>query len=281
MKAELKSAASFLRWQIVPVRMVGKIAGAHAPDIAPTPRMAITQEVAQQGYASGPQMAAADTQAIRDAFEPRARAIVPRNGGHPFKNLLQSPDLTAENPVLRHAFSAAILDIADDYFAGRFILDSVQLLYSWPTDTLDASQYWHRDFGDSKSLHSITYITDVPDEAAGAFTFVNKADSKRMRSSPFIRRIADEQFARELGDGAIHRFFGKAGESVLVDPAACYHFGSRCKVPRLALFVTFNSDRPYIGADPLVQNNRDALLAAATTLRPDLSSAYLARLLSA
>jgi hypothetical protein len=281
MMAGLKNAASFLRWQIVPVRMAGKVAGSHAPASAPAARMAITDEIERHGHAEGPTMDRDIACSIARTFEQRAKSVVPRAGGHPFRNLLQADDLDAGGPILQHAFSPAILDIAHDYFGGRFILDSLQLLYSWPTDGLDASQYWHRDFGDSRSLHSITYITDVPDESAGAFTFVNKEHSKRIRRSPFIRRIVDEQFAHELAGGEIQRFFGQAGESVLVDPAACYHFGSRCKVPRLALFVTFNSDRPYVAADPLVRDNRAALLEAAKSIRPDLSHAYLARLLLA
>ncbi len=272
-------AASFLRWRLVPLRYVGKLTRAHAPVSGPAHRLAVTARIARDGHADGPSMSSGDVAEVWARCADRIAAVVPKAGGHPFANLLGEDDLDAGNPLMKFAFSPEILDVADDYFDGRVILDSIQLLYSWPTDRLDASQYWHRDYGDNRSLHSITYLTDVIDDDCGPFTFVNRIQSRNIAGTAIIRRIADDRFYRELGDGQIRRFLANAGRSVWVDPSACWHFGSRCKVPRLALFVTFNTDRPFVPPIELVTANRERLLKVAETVRPDLDRPWLARLL--
>ena len=207
--------------------------------------------------------------------------MVPAEAGHPFENLMRPEDLDPDNPVLRFAFSREILDAADAYFGGYFRFDSIQVLYSYATEgSLRESQLWHRDYGDTKSLHCVAYVNDVLEPEDGPFVFVDRNDTRRIGSSPLIRRIPDERFRRELGEGRIRSFYGEGGESVLVDPAACYHFGSRCMNPRTAIFVTFNTDRPFVPATPLMRENRKRLLAAAAAIRPDLSRDYLERILS-
>lgn len=275
----MRNIASFLRWQLVPVRYAGKLSGVNGPSGAPVPARPLTARIEREGHAPGPTLPRETVDEIMQRYGRRGAAVSPKPGGHPFVNLLEADDLEAGNPILQFAFSPQVLDIAHDYFGGRFILDSLQLLHSWPTNDVSASQYWHLDYGDSRSLHCVAYLTDVTADAHGPFTFVDKADTRRIAASPIIRRIDDQQFAAELGPGKIRRFLGGAGESVWVDPAACYHYGSRCQVPRLALFVTFNSDRPYVAATPLVLENRQALFDAARALRPDLDESYLARLL--
>lgn len=277
----ISEAASFLRWRLVPVRYVGKWTGAHAPAREPTPRMALTAQIDREGHAPGPTMGAEDVAAIRRSFSERMAAVAPTPSGHPFANLLEPSDITTDSPILRFAFAPAILDVADDYFAGRVTLDSIQLLYSWPTERLDASQYWHRDYGDNRSLHCITYLNDVESDDGGPFTFVDRTESARIPGTAIIRRIEDAQFRRELGSGSVRRFLAPAGHSVWVDPSVCWHYGSRCKVHRLALFVTFNTDRPFVAPSGLVESNRERLLDVARTLRPDLDHAWLARLLRA
>jgi hypothetical protein len=174
-----------------------------------------------------------------------------------------------------------VLDAADAYFGGRVTLDSIQVLWSFPTDDLRESQMWHRDYGDAKSFHCITYLNDVQSDADGPFVFVDRNDTRRIRSSPIIRRIDDVTFERELGNGKVHSFFGLAGESVFVDPAVCYHYGSRCETGRLAVFVTFNTDRPFVPAQSPLRENRQRVLDAAKLIRPDLDEVYLRRLLNA
>jgi hypothetical protein len=277
----LRDAAQFVRWRLIPLRYAGKLRGWPAGDgAAAPPRTALAQQVLEQGHAAGPGIPPRQLAALQAAFAPRMAGVTPSERGHPFVNLLRAEDLVADCPALELAFSPAVLDVADDYFGGRLLLDSIQVLYSWPTHgALRASQMWHKDYGDTRSFHWIAYLSDVAGPEDGPFCFVDRADTLRINRSIFIRRIPDERFEAELGNGTLRSFLGRAGDSVFVDPAACYHNGSRCRRSRLALFVTFNTSNPFVAPTPLVREHRAQLLRAARALRPDLSEPYLRRLL--
>ncbi|QUL37331.1 hypothetical protein [Erythrobacter sp. JK5] len=251
--AYLRDTVGFLRWRLVPVRMLGKLKSVLAGP-APTPEAALTldrgraQAVERDGYTMAAPVDPDAVAQIREIYLPRGEQVVPREGGHPFENIMRAEDFTADNPVFRLAFSDAILGAAEAYFGGRFLFDSMQVLHSFPTEgELRASQFWHRDYGDSKSLHFVMYVNDVLDDEGGPFVFIDKATSRTVKRSPFIRRLTDAQIAAEIGHDRFETFYGKSGEAVLVDPAVCYHFGSRCKTPRTAVFITFNTNTPIPG----------------------------------
>lgn len=194
--------------------------------------------------------------------------------------MVTDEDINIDNHIVKLAFSKEVLDPTIKYFNGEISLDSIQFIYSWPTTgEMRDSQKGHYDYGDSKSFHAIIYLNDVTDLSHGPFTFNNKTDSKKIKWSPFIRRVEDDQFVKELGDGEIRYFYGNAGKTVLVDPACCYHHESRCKTPRLALFLTFNSSNPFVPPIELIQRNRVKLIDIATQLRPDLTKSFICKLL--
>lgn len=275
---------NLLRWRLIAVRYLGKVRNylaAPAAPVAGKPAIDRDSPVARHGFGPGPSIDAGTLAEIRAIYAPRAAKVVPTEAGHPFENLFRAEDITPDNPVLRFALSPEVLDAADAYFGGRFRYDSVQVLYSFPTPGgLRESQMWHRDYGDNKSFHCVAYVNDVIEPEDGPFVFVDRHDTRRIGKSPFIRRISDERFREELGDGQLRSFYGHAGESVFVDPAVCYHYGSRCVRPRTAIFVTFNTDRPYVPAVPVLRENRERFLAAARAIRPDLGEDYLARILN-
>ena len=154
------------------------------------------------------------------------------------------------------------------------------MLYSYPTEGAPReSQYWHLDYGDRKSFHCVAYLNDVLAPEDGPFVYVDKPSTTKIGRNLIVRRIADDQFARELGEGKIMNFYGRAGSSVLVDPSACYHYGSRCKVPRMAIFVTFSSWFPFAQPVPLVKQNAEKIYVTLRQMRPDLSDPYLKALL--
>jgi hypothetical protein len=279
----LKDVYGFLRWRLIPVRQLGKVRrsvfGVKQPAVL---RSRAMQDVQALGYASGPALDAEMLKAIQAIYRPRTIAVVPTSSGHPFTNLFSVADLDPANPVLRYALSPEVLDAAQDYFGGRFLVDSVQVLYSWPTgDRLDASQYWHKDYGDNRSLHCMVYLNDVLDDGAGPFAFVDRNETRKIGHSLAIRRIDDATFAKELGNSNFRRFLGKAGDVMFVDPSQCYHYGSRCETPRLALFVTFNTDRPFVGPVSVLQDNARKAADAAKQVRPDLNPAFLDRIFGA
>lgn len=269
-----------VRWRLLPIRYAGKAGRYLRPPAARRHRLRSIDPIVSDGFAPGPSIPIEDLDAIRSLAATRIADVRPTVGGHPFVNLIRAADFTADNPILKFAFSPAVLDRADDYFGGALIFDSIQLLYSWPTEgPLAESQMWHRDYGDTKSLHCVAYVNDVLTDDDGPFVFVDRNDTRRIGAYPIIRRIPDDKFDRELGPGKKRVFYGRAGESVMIDPAICYHYGSRCKNGRVAIFVTFNTDRPMAAPMASMRENRSAILEAATAIRPDLSPAYLSRLL--
>ncbi|MBP8235286.1 MAG: hypothetical protein KAY22_23600 [Rhizorhabdus sp.] len=281
--ALLREIASFVRWRLVPVRYATRVTGgswARRRERFPF-RTAVSDAIQQQGHHQGPTFSPDLVAAINAAYRPRASTVKPKERGAPFVNLMRPEDIDSGNPVMKLAFSPEVLDPAADYFGGTPTLDSIQVLYSWPTDgPLRESQKWHKDYGDTRSFHCIVYLNDVLKDEEGPFVYVDKRDTRRISKAPIIRRIPDDRFARELGPGTVRSFYGKAGESVFVDPAVCYHYGSRCRTPRLAIFVTFNSHVPFVPPVDLVCENRQKLLEAARTLRPDLSESFLRNLLT-
>lgn len=236
--------------------------------------------IVSRGFTKGPEVPTDILTLAINIYGPRGKQIVPKTSGHPFVNLFNADDIHHDNPVFRFAFSSDVLDVATDYFGGRLILDSIQVLYSYPTDgTLRESQYWHLDYGDRKSFHCVAYLNDVLTPEAGPFVYVDKPTTNKIGRSMTVRRIPDQMFERELKEGKIEAFYGRAGCSVFVDPSACYHFGSRCKVPRIAIFATFSSWFPFAQPIPLVTQNAQKIMGAARKVRPELSDDFLKSLL--
>jgi hypothetical protein len=243
---------------------------------SPPPKTVTTVEIKSIGFTKGPNLSPDLLKQAIDIYSPRGNQVVPKVSGHPFVNLFKADDIHPDNPIFRFAFSPEVLDTAADYFGGRLILDSIQVLYSYPTvGALRESQYWHLDYGDRKALHCVTYLNDVLVDDDGPFGYVNKFTTNKIGRSMILRRIPDEQFNRELKDGRAEKFLGSAGSSIIIDPSACYHYGSRCKTPRFASFVTFSTWFPFAQPNQLVVQNAQKILVAARKVRPDLSEVFL------
>lgn len=279
----MKKILSFLRWRIVTIRYITMFANIRwlATWRSHVPSLKVSSEILSNGYERIGSIDKSELSRIVEIFKPRIDSVSVNQEGAPFINLLTSDDITTENPILKLAFSKEIFDVASDYFGGNFILDSIQVLYSWPNNgELRESQKWHKDYGDNKSFHAVIYLNDVGTVEDGPFVFINKAESKCIKYSPFVRRIDDDMFNQELEGGEINYFYGRAGEILLVDPAVCYHYGSRGSNSRMALFLTFNTSMPFVKPQELILQNGEKLFDVARQLRPDLSESFLNRVIS-
>jgi hypothetical protein len=278
----LRKAASFLRWRLVPVRYLTMLRDMPWGNLSKSysGRTSVCQELELSGYHFPSPLDSETTKAAQALYQPRTVSVVPKDKGSPFVNLFTKDDIHPDNPVFRHAFSPKILDVAADYYGNKLILDSIQVLYSYSThDEVRESQSWHLDYGDRKSFHAITYLNDIRNNNDGPFVFVDKVATRKVGRSLIVRRIADNQFAKELKDEQVHRFLGPSGSMVYLDPAACYHYGSRCTESRLAIFVTFSSRIPFVQPTPLITENRKRILSSAKQVRPDLSVPFLRAML--
>lgn len=279
----LRRFASFVRWRLVPVRYLERLKRLNARTIRPLPKPKgnVALEVERFGLIDGPTVAPEDVQAMRELFLPRLDTARKTARNHPFVNLTRVEDLTADNVLMKYAFSKDVLDVAMDYFGGRATLSGLQILYSFPWDgvTLKESQKWHLDYTDSRSLHWVAYLNDVVSEDDGPFVCLDKQTTNKVGRSMIVRRIEDAQMVRESGGVEPNKVYAKAGGSVLVDPAAVYHYGSRSKTPRLAIFITFNSDIPFNDPTPLVSRNAARIASLIKEMRPDLDSRAVNRML--
>jgi hypothetical protein len=279
----LRKAASFIKWRLIPVRHLMGIQGLHkaVPRLRPIIRTRTAEALEESGYIPGPQIEAVTLEELNRKYRPRTEGLAARTVGHPFIELFTPADLTADDPAVRLAFSAPVLDVAADYFGGELILDSIQMLYTFSSSEgpLRESQKWHLDFGDKRTIHFIAYLNDVMKPEDGPFGFVEKQVSRKVRSFGIVRRIDDDVMRRETANAEPREIYGPAGTSMFVDPAACYHYGSRGRNPRLALFVTFNSRRPFIQPVKTVVENKARIFETARQLRPDLSDEFLCGLL--
>lgn len=280
--SKLRTIASFLRWRLVPVRYVTLLLNISFLRLFKSRLVEteVCQTVSSKGFYVPDPVDQAITNKAKELYSARGEKVVPKDHGHPFVNLFKKSDISSENPIFRLAFSPEILDVAADYFGGKFIVDSIQVLHSYSTNgELRESQHWHLDYGDRKSFHAIVYLNDVLDDSCGPFVFVDKDDTKKVGRSVFIRRIKDSQFLDELGAGEVRKFLGKAGAMVYVDPSVCYHYGSRCQDTRLAVFVTFSTWFPFAQPISLITENKEKIVKEAKKVRPDLSSDYLKAIL--
>jgi len=279
---KIRKIASFLRWRLVPVRYLTMLLDMKWSYLLKSHPVisSVCKEVELHGYHVAPPLDNESIKEIQAVYRPRAVSVVPQEHGHPFVNLFTEEDLRPDNPVVRLAFSSKILEVAADYFGNKLVLDSIQVLHSYSTSgDVRESQFWHLDYGDRKSFHAIVYLNDVTDSDDGPFVFVNKDTSREIGRSLVVRRIGDAQFDKELGKGQSQQFLGPSGAMVYVDPASCYHYGSRCRDSRLAVFVTFNSWFPYAKPAPLIQKNREVIYDLALKIRPDLNRDFLKSLL--
>lgn len=282
MKPVFREVATFLKWRLVPVRYLGRLRFLRLQDLrkAAAPTMQITRKIDDVGYETGPVISGAELESLQELFMPRAPESTPDGLRAPFVNLSRAEDFTADNPLIKLAFGPDILDVALDYFGGRVRLDSLQVLHSFARkDALKESQKWHLDYGDSKSLHCVMYLNDVLNDDDGPFVFADKRASKVVGRGLTVRRIEDGQMQKEMQGAQVHKVFGKAGTSIWIDPAACYHYGSRCTSSRTAIFVTFNSSAPFMAPVPLVSQNAQKIADAGRAVRPDLPAETFDRLL--
>ena len=241
--------------------------------------LSISEEITTKGFAAGPTLDKESLRKIQDIYFSKAESVKPKQEGAPIENLYHINESSSLDPVLKLAFSPEVLDVAIDFFGGKVILESISVFYSYPSDELRASQYWHLDYGDRKSLHSMTYLNNVHHEDDGPFVFLDKHQSNKLGRFNVVKRFTDKKI-QELNSSAIpNYFYGSEGETLFANPADCYHYGSRCKNPRFAIFVTFNTWFPFRQSSPEIIDNKLLIKDNAQLIRPDLSSKFLDSLL--
>jgi len=149
--------------------------------------------------------------------------------------------------AVRFALQPAVLDIATRYFGEVPYLSDVLLSLSVHTDdTLSISQLWHRDHDDVRVLKLFAYLSDVPDESYGPFTFLPRQPSRRVPGGMSSHKSDAEVFAA-VGCESVRSMTGASGATFMVATSDCLHMGSRVAPGRTRLLYT----ACFIGAPPI------------------------------
>jgi hypothetical protein len=89
----------------------------------------------------------------------------------PFLNILDLQDISKKKTALANqlagtCFNSSLLQLLDSYLGAGFILDSIQLHFSFSADSeTKESQYWHKDYGSSKSIHLFLPVSNKLEES--------------------------------------------------------------------------------------------------------------------
>lgn len=157
-----------------------------------------------------------------------------------------------------------VSNMISEYFSGEDPwLWNVSLNQSIPKEGLSDSQFWHFDYGDSKQLHLMFYVTKIT-EKSGPFSFMPKKISSKVKRNPFfIERLTDEDLSERFSIGSEEKIqaIGEKGTLYIVDPGVLLHQGARCKEERTVLFITITTSTPYDlgGSSGLNREARDSL----------------------
>lgn len=205
-----------------------------------------------------------------------------RGNNYPFVDLLVPDDFkNPDNPIIDFIFGDDVLQAATWYFRGKPKLTRCFLAYSKPDSEQrwTKTQLWHLDSDDFRILRFILYLTDV-DQDAGPFMFVPKDNSPRLGRF-WARRLDDAHFRRVCnGSMQIETFLGGPGSMLAIDTAQCCHCGGRAVTrERLALVITFTTQRPCNSTHPLLTRYGRFLFTALRDLKPHISEPLLRNLL--
>tara|TARA_B110000259_G_scaffold112874_1_gene128769 strand:- start:12601 stop:13461 length:861 start_codon:yes stop_codon:yes gene_type:complete len=157
-----------------------------------------------------------------------------------------------------------VSNMISEYFYGEDPwLWNVSLNQSIPKKGLSDSQFWHFDYGDSKQLHLMFYVTKIT-EKSGPFTFMPKKISNKVRRNPFfIERLTDEDLIERHSIDPEEKIqaTGEQGTLYIVDPGVLMHQGARCEEERTVLFITITTSTPYDlgGSSTLNRDSRNRL----------------------
>ena len=259
----------FLRWRLLIPRYIYAIYDYLSNmKTDPTHMLVETHELISSGFISVRHFVEPDQLSdIRLLLENHLNKYLRFNAFHttkkskPFVNLLDLHDCLTDpaySCLFDLVFNENILTLAQDYLGNRFCLDSIQLLYSYPTgEKLTENQYWHKDYGAAKSIHVYLPITDMSNESP--FYILPPSLSSLIAKLPWVRRIAPNKMSLLLGESKHSCLTFNSGEIIAMEPAISYHrYASHNS--HAALFITYNSFPLFYKQDSDVVTNRLLLL---------------------
>jgi len=157
-----------------------------------------------------------------------------------FSQLFVPEDYRLDSPVMKFVLNERLLKTISTYLGCAPFLQSAELLYSRPSSgALKSSQMWHRDRHDEIVMKVFVYCHEVSAEN-GPFTFLPKKAGDAVPEWRF-HYINDDNMRKHVPDYEVQTLLGPAGSTLLIDSFGCFHQGSRCKEPRLAAILDYDT----------------------------------------
>lgn len=167
---------------------------------------------------------------------------------HPGRTVLENGPFAADHPFIE--FARTIQGEVAEYLRNP-LLFAVQLNYSYPFATPAEGAYlWHRDGDDRSVVKCIVYFSNV-DDTCGPFCYAPRTHPKGelARINPAGGHYRTDA---EMAGIETLPLTGAAGTVIIADTAG-FHRGLKPESgERLALFVTFTSQRPITRPLPVV-----------------------------
>lgn len=178
------------------------------------------------------------------------------------------PELDLEDPFSAFILDDGILEIAGAYFGAcpvfrMFSLHSTVLVP--PSSPAVFSQRWHRDPDDKKIVKVFLYLSDVPDEGAGPFSYIrgSQLGGKRRGLFPQIPPVGrypkPGEVEKIVPPGDIEICRGRAGTLIFCDTSGLHRGGYSTKKRRLMFAGTFVTAASIQPKNYILKNKRDSL----------------------
>jgi hypothetical protein len=176
--------------------------------------------------------------------DPAAGGLVRTTGKEFFDEMLGDAQLASQSAFIDVALTEGVLRAVMTSMDMVPHLESIDIIASKPSQGLSASQLWHYDVNDARILKLFVYLEDCG-PSNGPFTFI-PADSSQAVASAAGHYITDEHIAGFVPRSRWRAVEGPAGTAFFIDTGRCYHFGSRCTLPRYVFIATYSSGLKFM-----------------------------------
>lgn len=152
-------------------------------------------------------------------------------GIHAQKDVIDCPH------IMEFVSSPEIIDLAGVYLGCVPTLSCLGVQWSFPTESPQVAQKFHRDCEDWKYIRFIVYLTDV-DEHSGPHVYIKGSHLDRLPLR--LRFYSHDEIVQTYGAERVVKVLGRAGTCVVADTAGIHKGELPSESPRLILTMTYS-----------------------------------------
>ncbi len=159
--------------------------------------------------------------------------------------------------IIELVSSPTIVKFAGDYLGCRPTLSCLGIQWSFPVNTPNVAQKFHRDSEDWKYLRFIVYLTYVSD-GCGPHVYVKGSHTGRLPLR--LRFYSLDEILKTFGTDSVTTVYGRRGTGIAADTSGIHKGEAPSSHPRLILTFTFSIlANPFEEYTPLRTRHRNDL----------------------